>query len=474
MTQLEHLLSGHDGENLLTLLSSLCQGSIAIDQQCRIVWMSQQYQQFLQLPADFPTTGELVENILPSTQLPRVVKTGQPNFLDLMQINDQWCAVTRLPLKNPDGSVFGAIGFIFYDDLDSLQPLFDKFARLRKQLLSDNVIRSSKYALDDLIGESSVITQLKRQAIRAAQLDTTILLLGETGTGKELLAQGIHNASPRRSGPFVGINMAALPEQLVESELFGVAPGAFTGANRQGRQGKILLANSGTLFLDEIADISPAIQAKLLRVLQEREVEALGTNRLDKVDVRIIAATSKDLKSLVDQNNFRADLYYRLNVLPIRLPALRERISDIPLLSQHLLSSIQQDANLPALQLSPASIDWLKQYHWPGNVRELHNRLERACVMAERSQIQPSDLGAEDVITATDSSPPTSDNHSPKGDETLSSVPNHLHHTLQHAEAIALRQALQHCQFNKTRTAQYLGISRATLYNRLNKHNMSI
>ncbi|MEH6577269.1 MAG: sigma 54-interacting transcriptional regulator [Amphritea sp.] len=473
MTQLENLLSGSNSNNLLALLSSLCQGSIAIDQACRVVWMSDQYRQFLQLPEAQQVKGLPVEEVLPSTQLPRVVQTGQPNFLDLMQINDQWCAVTRLPLKNPDGSVFGAIGFIFYDDLDNLQPLFDKFARLRKQLVSQNLIRASKYALDDLIGNTPPVLQLKRQAIRAAQLDTTILLLGETGTGKELLAQGIHNASPRRLGPFVGINMAALPESLVESELFGAAPGAFTGASRQGRQGKILLATGGTLFLDEIGDIPLSIQAKLLRVLQEREVEALGSNRLEKVDVRIIAATSKDLKALVEQDLFRADLYYRLNVLPINLPALRQRQDDIPALSQHLLANIQQDSNLPALTLSTAAINWLRSYPWPGNVRELHNRLERACVMSESEQIQPHDLGAgEELPTPPNINTQDAANSLAPSDSTVEH-----HQTLgasrASAEKQALQAALQHCRFNKSKTAQYLSISRATLYARLKKYNLN-
>ncbi|GGK78597.1 sigma-54 interaction domain-containing protein [Amphritea balenae] len=453
MNQLEALLSAND-DNLLTLLSSLCQGSIAIDQFCKIVWISDAYREFLALPPDKELRGVHVEEILPSTQLPRVVQTGQPSFLDLMQINNQWCAVTRLPLKNPDNSVFGAIGFIFYHDLDALQPLFDKFARLRKQLVSQNLIRTSKYALDDLIGQSEPLLKIKRQALRAAQLDTTVLLLGETGTGKELLAQGIHNASPRSSGPFVGINMAALPESLVEAELFGAAAGAYTGASRQGRQGKIQLAEGGTLFLDEIADISPAIQAKLLRVIQEREVEALGSNRLEKVDVRIIAATSRNLKQQVDQGLFRADLYYRLNVLPLNLPPLRVRSSDIPSLSHYLLDKIQQETGLPPLQLSPQAIVWLQEYHWPGNVRELHNRLERACVMAEQDQITADDLGASEVTEIPLSEP------SPK---------KQLHKQRDQAELSAIHHALQQCQFNKTLAAEYLGISRATLYNRLKR-----
>ncbi len=454
MSQLETLINTSD-ENLLTLLSSLCQGAIAIDQQCRIVWLSEQYREFLDLPSDAVLTGLTVEEILPTTQLPRVVKTGQPSFLDLMQINNRWCAVTRLPLKNPDGSVFGAIGFIFYDNLNNLQPLFDKFARLKKQLVSENLLRTSKYELDDLIGNSTPLLKIKRQALRAAQLDTTILLLGETGTGKELLAQGIHNASPRRDGPFVGINMAALPESLVESELFGAVAGAFTGASKSGRQGKIQLAAGGTLFLDEIADISAAIQAKLLRVLQEREVEALGSNRLEKVDVRIIAATSRNLKQLVDEGLFREDLYYRLNVLPLRLPALRDRQSDIPALCTHLLQKISQDSGLPALNLSNEAMDWLQQYQWPGNVRELHNRLERACVMAEQELIYPDDLGADDIAQST---PFCADNH--------------LTQSRDKAELQTLQQALQQCQHNKTRAAKQLGISRATLYNRIRRLNM--
>ncbi|WP_299201157.1 sigma 54-interacting transcriptional regulator [uncultured Amphritea sp.] len=454
MSQLETLINSSD-ENLLTLLSSLCQGAIAIDQKCRVVWLSQQYREFLDLPNDANLNGLPVEEILPTTQLPRVVKTGQPSFLDLMQINNRWCAVTRLPLKNPDGSVFGAIGFIFYDNLNNLQPLFDKFARLKKQLVSENLLRTSKYELDDLIGSSTPLLKIKRQAIRAAQLDTTILLLGETGTGKELLAQGIHNASPRRDGPFVGINMAALPESLVESELFGAVAGAFTGASKSGRQGKIQLAAGGTLFLDEIADISAAIQAKLLRVLQEREVEALGSNRLEKVDVRIIAATSRNLKQLVDEGLFREDLYYRLNVLPLRLPALRDRLSDIPALCAHLLQKISQDSGLPALGLSSEAMTWLQQYPWPGNVRELHNRLERACVMAELDAIYPDDLGADDIVQST-----------PIGTD------NSLAHSRDRAESQMLQQALEQCQHNKTRAAKQLGISRATLYNRIRRLNM--
>ncbi|MDI3325059.1 sigma 54-interacting transcriptional regulator [Pontibacterium granulatum] len=461
MQQLSEILNiDADNQHLLELLSNLCQGSIAVDAQCRIAWISDQYRQLMGLSQEANLIGQDIEAVLPTTQMPRVVKSGKPVFVDLMSINGRWCLVTRLPLKNANKEIMGALGFVFYDDLDSLQPLFDKFARLRRQFESENLIRPSKYALDDLLGESDPINKLKRQALRAAQLDTTLLLLGETGTGKELLAQGIHHASPRRHGPFVGINMGALPESLVEAELFGTAPGAYTGADRKGRKGKIQLANGGTLFLDEIAEMPLPMQSKLLRVLQEREVEALGSNRLEKVDVRVIAATAKDLRALVDTGEFRADLYYRLNVLPIRLPPLRERNGDVLTLSERLLTQVQKDTQLAPLPLSQAARNWLLTYHWPGNVRELRNRLERACVMAEGDQIEPADLGAlDDLPTDTTTAPPVKA-------ESLSDQ------RLQ-AERIALENALAENGGNKTAAARQLGISRATFYERLKRCNLS-
>lgn len=458
-----------DGGRLFELLSRSCEGAIVIDSRCRVEWISQPYLDLIGLSELTPESavGMTVEQILPTSRLPRVIQTGRPIFADLMEINGRWCLVTRMPLKQDSGEIAGAIGLVFYQELDRIQPLFDKFARLRKQFESHNLLRSSKYALDDLMGNSPQISKLKRQAMRAAQLDTTILLLGETGTGKELLAQGVHNASPRRNGPFVGINMAALPESLVEAELFGAAAGAYTGMDKRGRQGKVQLANGGTLFLDEIAEMPLTMQAKLLRVLQEREVEALGSNRLEKVDVRVIAATAVDLKERVEQGEFRADLYYRLNVLPIRLPPLRERATDINLIGLHLLRQIQQETQLPELELSEAARLWLERYTWPGNVRELRNRLERACVMAEGACIEPEDLGAFDDLPAQQSSiKNSSDDRAEPASATLAE-------SRQQAECMALIKAIEQCGGNKTKAASSLGISRATLYERLKRCRLS-
>jgi len=455
MNSLRQLIQQDSNHNLLDLLNSFCKCAIAIDEQCKVIWISDAYRSLIELPDDNDPIGKPIEDLLPSTQMPRVVKSGKPLFIDLMLINNRWCVVTRLPVRNPEQKVIGAIGFVFYDDLDSLQPLFDKFARLKHKFEDEKIIRPSRYELDDMIGSSETTQQLRRKALRAAQLDTTLLLLGETGTGKELLAQGIHHASHRRSGPFVGINMGALPESLAEAELFGTAPGAYTGADRKGRIGKVQLADGGTLFLDEIAEMPLPMQAKLLRVLQEREVEALGSNRLEKVDVRIIAATSKDLIKQVQAGEFREDLYYRLNVLPIRLPPLRQRIEDITELAQHLLVKIQTQSQLPELKLSNHAIKWLSAYKWPGNIRELRNRLERGCVMAEGDMIHAEDLGANDVPPETYSAEQPADLKSIKRDTSIRSI----------------QDAIQKCNGNKTEAAKLLGISRASLYQQLSKLN---
>lgn len=467
---------------LLDQLAKACQGAIAIDAELNIAWISPAYRVMLQLDKDFDPIGQPLEQILPTSQLPRVVQTGKPMFLDLMQISGRWCVVNRLPLRDQEDNVVGALGLIFHDDLEQLQPLFDKFARLRRRFEKENLLRTSRYALDDMIGESPQILQLKRQALRAAQLDTTLLLLGETGTGKELLAQGIHQASPRREASFVGINMAALPEPLAEAELFGTAAGAYTGADKKGRIGKIQLADAGTLFLDEIAEMPLPMQAKLLRVLQEREVEALGSNRLISVDVRVIAATSKNLAELVQLGEFRADLYYRLNVLPINLPPLRQRTGDIPVLAQHLLQQIQKQTHLPPLALSQQAINWLEGYHWPGNVRELRNRLERACVMAEGDQIYANDFGIQVSDTSLTTEVPLpknpleqtnttakSDNPQQSPQQRTDAQTNRLQQQRQQSDFELIQKAIQKHNGNRTAAAKSLGISRATLYNRLKK-----
>ncbi|OHC71057.1 MAG: nif-specific transcriptional activator NifA [Rhodocyclales bacterium GWA2_65_20] len=243
-----------------------------------------------------------------------------------------------------------------------------------------------QYGFDNIVGRSAPMRRVFDQVRMVSKWNTTVLLRGETGTGKELIANAIHYHSPRSRGPYVRLNCASLPENLLESELFGHEKGAFTGAVAA-RQGRFEAANGGTLFLDEIGEISPAFQAKLLRVLQEGEFERVGGGRTLKVDVRVIAATHRDLEAAVDGGNFREDLYYRLNVMPIRLPPLRERPEDVPELARYLAGRIGEMQGRQ-LALTEAAVRRLTQYNWPGNVRELENCLERAAVMSESGTIE--------------------------------------------------------------------------------------
>ena len=271
----------------------------------------------------------------------RVAETGEPILLDIMELGGEQLVVTRMPIEDENKNIIGAIGFVLYDHLDSIKPLIARMAQLESELrvakrqLSQG--RTARFTFDDYVGKTEGIARAKELAGRAARQSVTVLLSGETGTGKELLAQAIHNASPRAEKPFVSVNVAAIPDTLIESEFFGTAPGAYTGADRKGRDGKFRTADGGTLFLDEIGEMPLQLQAKLLRVLQEREFEPVGSDKVTKVDVRLIAATNLDLQKRVGEGAFRADLYYRLNVLSIPLPRLRDCAGDLPEICARLL-----------------------------------------------------------------------------------------------------------------------------------------
>jgi transcriptional regulator with PAS, ATPase and Fis domain len=284
-----------------------------------------------------------------------------------------------------------------------------------------------------------------------------VLLTGDTGTGKELLAHAIHNLSPRAEKPFVSVNAAAIPDALLEAELFGAAPGAYTGADRRGRDGKFKLADGGTLFLDEVGDMQLSLQAKLLRVLQEREIEPLGANRLIGIDVRVIAATSLDLAERVADGRFRADLYYRLNVLELAVPPLRQRLEDLPVLAEKILDEIGVRIGQP-VELDDAAMTVLARHAWPGNVRELRNVLERAVMVSESPR-----LTTEQVLRAL---PPDAASQTVAAETSHKEVST-LRRAVADAERRAIQAALAATQGNKVAAAQALGISRAALYQKL-------
>jgi two-component system response regulator AtoC len=299
------------------------------------------------------------------------------------------------------------------------------------------------------IGRSPAWRQVLRQAAQVAVTDTTVFLQGESGTGKEVVARFIHRASPRKRGPFVAINCAALPEQLLESELFGFERGAFTSA-QQAKPGQIELAAGGSLFLDEITELTPSAQAKVLRVLQEREFRRLGGTRPIKANVRVIAATNRDLHAAVGRGVFRADLYYRVNVFEIRIPPLRERRDDIILIAETFLQEFAQARFQRTIELTPDAADVLLAHAWPGNVRELRNVLERATIVCEGGRIRVNDLSLL--------SPPCSD---PLDSTELNVL-----------ERQAIQRVMRDANRNISKAARRLGISRSQLYYRLHRHGI--
>ena len=301
-----------------------------------------------------------------------------------------------------------------------------------------------------------------------------MLLLGETGTGKELLAHAIHASSPRAKGPLVSVNIAAVPETLLEAEFFGVAPGAYTGADRKGRDGKFKLADGGTLFLDEIGDMPLGLQAKLLRALQEGEMEPLGSNRLVPFDARIIAATSRDLVKLVQSGQFREDLFYRLNVLPLRLPPLRERASDVPALIEVLAEDLALRSDLPQPEFSPQAVALLSAQYWRGNVRELRNVLEQLLLRSDTGMVDVSEVelvlresGLSQISPVPIHAPSSHGAVWPVGLQNPDALLAPLSQQVEALERLAVAKALEVTQGNKVAAAKLLGVSRAKLYLRL-------
>ncbi len=484
--------------SMFHLFSSISQGMFLVDSTGRIVWVNEGYRRFL--PAlGFSSIdefmGHMVEDVIPNTQMRRVLETGEPILVDLLTNKAGTFVVSRIPLREERGvgeggergmgKVIGAIGIVLFDQPETtLQPLISKFALLQRDLddarrelasqrnnplyqHSGDGQRRSKYTFASFIGSSPAAVEVKRHARRAAQSTSPVLLLGETGTGKELLAHAIHASSARAKGQFVSVNIAAVPDTLLEAEFFGFAPGAFTGADRKGREGKFKLADGGSLFLDEIGDMPLGLQAKLLRALQEGEIEPLGSNKLVPFDARVIAATSRDLPELVRRGQFREDLYYRLNVLPLRVPPLRERRADIPALVEALGEDMALRSGEAPPELTPDALALLAGQHWRGNIRELRNVLEQVTMRSDSQRIDAVQLerilreaGLEQIEL------PATLQTSHDADEQAALL-RPLSQQVAELECKAIAAALASTGGNKLATARLLGISRATLYERM-------
>jgi two-component system, NtrC family, response regulator len=330
--------------------------------------------------------------------------------------------------------------------------------RLVEEVYALRANLNAKYGFENILGQSDVLLQVLDAAARAARTNAIVLIQGETGTGKELLAKAIHFNSPRKSGPLVTINCGAIPAELLESELFGHVKGSFTGAISH-KTGKVETANRGTLFLDEIGELALPLQAKLLRLIQEGQVEKIGATGNIKVDVRIIAATHRDLRAMIDDEVFREDLYYRLAVIPLTMPPLRERQEDIPELVQYFFSKSKDRSQRPELTMPDSLVPYFLRYRWPGNIREIENVIERIVVLARGNEVTLRDL--PEYLRRERSSLDALEVDLPQQGISLEAVEKEL-----------ILKALNKCQWNQTRAARYLDISRKTLLYRIERHGI--
>ncbi len=428
-------------------------GSVMVDEQGIITFLSQPYAEFLGVKRE-EAVGRHVTEVIENTRMHIVVETGELE-IGKQRVRGQDLVVQRIPIRDGSGRVVGAFGQVMFE-VQELRELVQRLKILESKVQyyeqELDCLRASRYTFDHIVGLSPTLAEAKGQALRAARSTSPVLLLGETGVGKELFAHAIHHASPRRHQPFIRVNCAALPRDLVESELFGYEAGAFSGASRRGKPGKFELAHGGSIFLDEIADMPLDVQAKVLRVLQEKEVERISGTRPIEVDFRLLAATHEDLEDLVRQGRFRMDLYYRLNVFPIRIPPLSERPDDIPALVDHVLRRLSEEMGRSHVTITPAAMAVLQHHRWPGNARELINVLERVLNALDG-----------DVIDAT---------HLPfaaGGPPDDAVGVGQLRQLLREQEQLAVQEALKLAGGNKARAARLLGIHRTSLYKKLDR-----
>jgi PAS domain S-box-containing protein len=437
---------------------------VIVDKDGYITTMNQTYLDILGLRKE-DVIGKYIKDITPTSELPEVLKTGRIDKADIFMIKGRETIVTRLPIIK-DGEIVGAIGKSLFLDMSGAKILVKKLQDTEKELnvYKDEVckIYKAQWQFSDLIGKSPEFQTVKSMAEHVSHTTSTLLITGESGTGKELFAQAIHNDSERKSGPFIRINCAALPENLLESELFGYEDGAFTGARRGGKQGKFELARGGTIFLDEIGDMPLSMQTKLLTVLQERTVERIGGNVPIPVNVRVIAATNRNLEEMVNKQEFRQDLYYRLNVVRLSIPPLRKRQADVLLIAKESIKRINNKLKTTTIDISDQAREMLQYYSWPGNVRELENLLERAVNLA--------DMNHEEFLAVK---------HFPSlVEEAYSaiSLPQeeniNLPEAMENLEKQFIVQALTRTSGNKVQTAKMLGIHCSALYRKISKYGL--
>jgi len=442
------------------LVDNMQVGVIVSDHEGTVVYINDTYARFLNIkPED--KIGMHATDLGVNSRLHIVAKTGQAEINYPHQLKDRAFLVHRVPIWER-GKVIAVLGLVLFDSASTASKLAEKVSFLESKLsLYENEIlslRSTRYTLDSIVGVSPVMRAIKPQAVRAAATNLPVVITGESGTGKELLAQAIHHASSRKPFPFVRVNCPAIPRDLLESELFGYEKGAFTGAAATGKPGKFELANYGSVFLDEIGDLPIEMQPKLLRVLEEKEFERVGSTSLIKADFRLLAATNHNLEEMLEDGRFRKDLFYRLNVITLHIPPLRERREDVIPLAEHFLKRIAQEMGVSAIKIDPQAAEALMNHDWPGNVRELSNVLERIASYLERDTIYPCDI------------PP----YIQRARKTPDNSRTSLRFVQDRAEKEAVLYTLESAGYNKARAASMLGIHRSLLYKKMKKYRLPL
>ena len=429
---------------------------VVVDKEGKITYINKNYCDFLEVERE-KVIGLHVSKVIENSRMHIVAATGKEEVADLQYIKGNYLIAHRVPIRM-DGQVVGAFGTVFFRDTREWMKMNSHVKSMLTKIQSyiQDLDRSVKYSLDDLLGVSKEIESLKEKVKMIASSDISVLIRGESGTGKELFAHSIHQLSNRSHQPFVKINCGAIPENLLESELFGYEEGTFTGAKKGGKKGKFQLADGGTIFLDEIGDMPMNMQVKLLRVLQEGEVESVGSTEPISVDVRVIAATNRPLEKMMDEKRFRQDLFYRINVIPFWIPPLRERMEDIPILLDYFIKKITKKSGKRISHVADEVIERFNQYSWPGNIRELENVIEASIHLTNNEAITmdslPDYLKESSVF--------------PLGSKKLKEI-------LEETEKRVLLQSLHKYQNDKLEAAKALGISKSSMYEKLKKYGVT-
>ncbi|HHV65772.1 MAG TPA: sigma 54-interacting transcriptional regulator [Peptococcaceae bacterium] len=436
-------------EQFKAILNFTYDGIIALDKEGKITVFNKTSEKISGWKAE-RAIGAHITDVIPKAHCHKLLETGEPEIGEFLEIGDSRVIANRVPII-VDNKVEGVV--TTFQEIERIKRIEGK---VRRQLAEKGFI--AKYTFNSILGESPAIKNAISLAKEYASVDSTVMIYGPTGAGKEMFAHAIHNASKRKNEPFVAVNCAALPENLLESELFGYVEGAFTGARKEGKVGMFEMAHRGTLFLDEVGEMSPRLQSRLLRVIEQGEVMRLGDNSIIPVDVRLIAATHRNLKQMMGKNEFREDLFYRINVLSLKLPSLKERGKDIIQIAKKYLDEFCARRGKPTGVFSEEAEKLLLNYNWPGNLRELRNVMERLAMRPWKKIISSEDISSVLLLD---------EEHSLKQEGTYGQGQRTAFDRNNLIDKQTIKQVLEETRGNKTEAARRLGISRTTLWRKL-------